>query len=343
MTNKNKEVVMPSKEQPSSKLQSIKSNGRSKLRGINPKEIKYTQGDLLWECTRRNENYKNDYASMIETYKDINQSDSLLESNILLRISRNEALCSNPTPDDRIMYPTDKGGIRWSIQLVWMSKESPLPRIWFWKDPLIDVYKIKKEIAAGKPITEVHPYGYIDLYQEMIPLNYYHRTYQYFYIPPIVKSIKDQDLCINETDLGDNFLLSISPTASDKSILKAVQKAKKLVLKGIRQEHLYLKEKGETIYNPLKIEQYLGWLKKYDEVVDHLRKLKCDEPLTYEKGACIIPDDFSFSGFLTKKGIKASTTFESQRKSYKRAYDGAVKLIQSTPFIFFSPPKIEKA
>ena len=85
------------------------------------------------------------------------------------------------------------------------------------------------------------------------------------------------------------------------------------------------------------IEKYIGWLLKYDEIVDYLRNIKVDESLTYEKGAVIVPDKFPFKNLVPN--ATPGEEFERRRKAYFEAYYGAVNLIQTTPDIVFSPSR----
>ena len=84
----------------------------------------------------------------------------------------------------------------------------------------------------------------------------------------------------------------------------------------------------------------MKWLKKYDEIVEYLRKTIGQDNLTKFNGVIVKPERVSYGEFVPNdiEGEK----FEGQRKKIKETYDGAVKLIQTTPDIIFSASRTEK-
>ena len=104
----------------------------------------------------------------------------------------------------------------------------------------------------------------------------------------------------------------------------------------------------------------MEWLKKYDEIINHFKKLP-DAKFSIEKGATVLNQKINFNivapvgspAKVSGKEIdsveerKAQTKIsvkerEAQTKKYKEAFEGAVLLIQSTPNIIFNIPRIER-
>jgi hypothetical protein len=278
----------------------------------------YTKADLLWEATRRNQEYKNDYASALEVYRNKHKLDA----------------------DTNITYLPTVSSNRWNIHMKRITEAETETRIQVlgWLDPCIDIDEIKREISSGVPALSVHPYEYANELTRTKPDIYYHqikRDKDSYFIECQIDNVTY--ICINKIYVRNKFLFLIEPTSKDESILSAVQETKKKVLKCIKDETDSLKKRGVIIFYPRDIEKYIGWLKKYDEIVDHLIKYKGVDSLTYEKGAVIVPDKFSFSDVVPNETL--GDKFEGQRKAYRDAYKGAVKLIQTTPNILFSPSR----
>jgi hypothetical protein len=77
--------------------------------------------------------------------------------------------------------------------------------------------------------------------------------------------------------------------------------------------------------------------------LDYFKKLPGSK-FSIEKGATILNQKINFNivapiGSLKKDSVKER---ESQTKKYKKAFEGAVLLIQSTPNIIFNIPRIER-
>ncbi len=144
-------------------------------------------------------------------------------------------------------------------------------------------------------------------------------------------------MCIRKDFIMNKFLFLIDPLSEDELIMKSVQEAKKNVLKSIKEKTDLLKRNNHIILYPRDIEKYIGWLKKYDQIVDYLKNDKNNNKLTFEKGAVVVSKDFRF-GVLVPNSTPGNK-FEGQRKAYRDAHKGAVKLIQAAPNIGFSPSR----
>jgi len=306
-------------------------------------DVKYTKGDLLWEATRRNQDYKNEYDLLSLKYR---ESHNIY--NIYSMLLQDQRPSAADLSDQRFMWPTDRWAIAvWPAQKEEDIKYSPSKYFSFTgliklMNPSIDIYKIKKKISSGVPASDVHPYSYVDDFEQMRPLNYYHRIKQesFWFLFSKHKIGEANNICINENILGNNLLVIIPPYASDDSIKKAVLEARKMVVKGIKDELTSLNKKIERVFNPLFIKEYIGWLEKYDEIVARYIKLRGVESLTYDKGAVIIKDSPLFTDIVLDIYYDPQeTTYEKHRKNYDQAYKGAVQLIQNTPNITFSPSR----
>lgn len=273
---------------------------------------KYTRADLLWEATRRNEDYKSDYISVLGKYRnDLKDYGSITE----------------------LPYVSFK---RWGIVMV-KESETRL-KIFGWLDPEIDVNEINKKISSGVNPLSVHPYAYLHELSITNPNMYYHLMQkspgQHFSEQKI-----DDDIyvCIKKDLVRNRFLALIDPLSEDAFILKSIKQIKKKILKEMKREINSLKKKGEMVFFPRDVGDYIGWLKKYDSITDHARKQRGEAAITIKKGAVIIPDDFRFQDLVPDD--THGEKFEGQRKAYRDAYRGAVHLIQTTPDIIFSPAR----
>ena len=170
--------------------------------------IKYTKADLMWEATRRNEDYKNDYAQKLKQYRDDYKNN--LDINIVY-----------------LPYPSSD---RWEIAMPILKENRSIIKILGWLDPRVDIDKIKKEIDSGAPALSVHPYAHTLEYNMTNPNMYYHHIYQpsqknnYFFEHHIKGLNPDTDVyvCIKKYFIRDRVLLLIDPTAEDKIIMKSI-------------------------------------------------------------------------------------------------------------------------
>lgn len=277
-----------------------------------PKNI-YTKEDLMWEATRRNEEYKSEYFSLLKKY-------------------RNELKDNNYC--GRLPYDSTE---RWDVLLF---DETDNRTLFGWQDPSVDIDQILEEIASGASPFAVHPHKHKHVASMTDPYLYYHHMID----PgdPLANfsehSIrKETYVCIEKEQLGNRFLLVIDPLSEDESIMKVIKQIKKEILGNIKKETDTLKKKGETIFYPRDIVKYIGWLRKYDEIIDHVRNEKGEKYLLISNGVLTISDNVSL-----KEMVPSDThadKFEGQWKAYRDAYKGAIQLIRSAPHIVFSPSR----
>lgn len=382
-------------------------------------KIQYTKADLIWEATRRNQDYKNDYSSMLERYRDecgIQNINSLYEY--------------LPNPESTIEYLPYNPSCKWEILMI--AKGDILAGtethkgtyFWGWLDPNVDIDKIKKKIDSGENPLSVHPYEYVNVLSRSRSNIYYHQNehldditkYQndltktqnmlaeqplkddnnevdrimhdnklykqgkrpnYLFIDcskfsnrkdynndknildGLWKTMKLVDsyfsgsrqhfqeipidneiyICIKKSHVKDNIVLLFSPKSTDEEIFSAVKETKERVLKSIKEEKVSLKQKGLRSYYQRDIDDYIGWLKKYDEINDYLIKKEGSDKLTYNNGAVLLPNNFSFKELVPIDIDSALKLFDKIKDAYKDAYIEAFKLIQATPNITFSPPR----
>lgn len=277
---------------------------------------KYTKADLIWEATRRNEVYKTDYLSMLEKY-------------------RNEFKINDCAS---IRYLPYVPSVRWNILI--LKEDSNKVRVYGWLDPSVDVDTIKRELKTGVSPFSIHPYAHIEKLNKTNPNIYYHHLDRRSELACFSEHKIDDKIhvCVNADFIGNKFLLLIDPLSEDKTIIKSVKDVKQKVLKRIKREADLLRKNQHIILYPRDIENYIVWLKKYDQIIDYLKKTKINDKLTIKNGAVIVPNGFRFVELVPNN--TPADKFEGQRKAYKEAYEGAVKLIQSTPNLFFSPSRV---
>jgi hypothetical protein len=128
-------------------------------------------------------------------------------------------------------------------------------------------------------------------------------------------------------------LFSLDLMGDDCKIINMIKSLKKEFRKKYK---LACSNNVKKLFNPTKINSYIMWLKKYDEIVNYLYNQYGRDDLKINSGAVMIPDKFSF-----KEVVPGDTTkvFETARKAMKEAYEGSVLLIQQTPNIKFSMPR----
>lgn len=288
------------------------------IKGDEMSDEKYNEADLLWEATRRNVEYRNDFLAMLEKYRADSRHKEIENPGYLPYISSD----------------------RWSILMV--KEDDDRIRVFGWLDPSIEIDEIKKEIRSGAVPVSVHPYAYIHELKRTNPNIYYHHDSkqdrnEYF----TEHTINDSTyVCIKKGIIRNRVLVLIDPTASDKTIIDTVKDIKEEVLKAIRNKTDELKKMGEVVCYPRDIPQYIDYLKKYDYVVDYFSKTGPADKLSADGGASLVPKDFSFRD-VVPKDIEGEQ-FEGTRRAYKKAYEQSIKMIQVSPNIHFSPSRSKK-
>jgi len=272
-------------------------------------KTKYAKEDLLWEATRRNEEFKEYY------YKLIRRQNGKID--------------------------------RW--KRLW-----DIPNNYRWKipgaiDPSISVDEIKEKIDSGADRSDVHPY--FKYFRDEKKSVIHHITPGLGAIRNTGSSfIQHSDKVKIDTPLykwmhnfivttKDRIVISISPLANYDIIEKEIKKIRKRALKNIKKD--IEDQKKNKAYYPRDVGKYIGWLRKYDEIVDYLKEKKGADNLTIEDGVVMLPDNFSFVHIVRRKKTLPEK-FEGQRKLYKETYEKAISLIQTTPNINFSPSRTPK-
>ena len=141
-------------------------------------------------------------------------------------------------------------------------------------------------------------------------------------------------LFLNQTP--GKILVSIDPRFTDDEInggIKAIKRKAVREIKAVGKE----KQFSPRSCYPQQIGNYIGWLKKYDEIVYTARKMNFK--VRAEGPILTLPEDFSFGLMVPKdKGDQ----FETVRKSFRNAYGKATDLIKISPYISFSNSRNQK-
>lgn len=91
---------------------------------------------------------------------------------------------------------------------------------------------------------------------------------------------------------------------------------------------------------PRDIDRYIGWLEKYDEIMETIKEEYGEENLKRAGFIVKVPEEFSF-GKMVPDDCKGSK-FEGQRRAYRDAYNSSVELISIAPYIPFSEAQSKK-
>lgn len=274
-------------------------------------KIKYNKEDLLWEATRRNEDYKASYHQL-----------------------RSE----QPDPVDkwkRLWHPYVN--YRWRISGA--------------IDPSISAREIKENVGSGAKLSEVHPY-YKTFDDERRPV-IQHKIPDILYQASRDDSKSSSKLSQVEIEQSmykwlkeliaqtkNRMVLTINPLAKEKEIIKEVKTIRDEGLRTIKAEIEDSKFRNRN-YHPRDIGKYIGWLNKYDKVVNNFKEKLKGKSLTIDEGVVRIPNNFSFTELVPND--TPGERFEGQRRAWRNAYNEAVSLIQNSPHISFPPAKTKHA
>ena len=336
-------------------------------------KIKYEKEDLLWEATRRNEFYKALYGGLampktepIPTQIPKQQTDFIAKLEIdeiekqKVRDYKNRLKLSAMRKDrfKRMVEDATKQPLSYKV-----SSGSPDKKVRksmareyfglnFLADPKVDIDTIKKEIASGADPKKVHPYyGFFDkkeatthhLIPEFVYRHWYWQRHHGQEQSETFGREKEQfeiwfDLFLNQ--LHQRILISINPNASDDSIFEGIKSIKrKIVAKDKADSQEEKKESRE--YIPRNIGNYIGWLRKYDAILETLAKTK-DTELRREGAIVAVPDKYDFKDMWPNRNEEKENEFETIRRQYRDAYKNAVELIKISPFIAFSTSRKQK-
>lgn len=297
-------------------------------------EMKYSKEDLLWEAVRRNEKYKKYFNSFNKCFPDEN-------------------------------YNRFYGLKVWPILDHWK-----LLRLY---DPSIDIDQIKAEIKKD-PIVD-HPYNH--LFKKSEPVLYHGVPGSKYYNQKSGSryDFEDQDdksVCIKKNIIMNRLVISIDPMAPNSELLKLIKEVKSRALHVKDIYELATQERLNKItdkyalgryaianspYNSAKINSYMGWLKKYDQVINYCRTKSAEVPnskkyrLRNHDGVITITANFNFKEMydenkeenvnkdVDKKEQAEDEKIDDARRTWLYWYREAVKLIMLAPNITFSSSK----
>ena len=288
--------------------------------------INYEKEDLVWEAVRRHEHYKTSYNEVI--------------------------LKKNKSPDYAATYGELLRGL---FQMNVLC------------DPAIDIDQIQKKIADGADPKEIHPY-YGFFRERPVIIHDFPQVARYRWdllLPPKPKKIEmfRQEFYkwfrhfLEETE--DRIVVSINPMASNDDLKKEIIRAKSEAIrnritiinrkahmkqdrkksKGLPNETEETQEIPEIVCRKRDISAYIAYLKKYDEVVAVAKKKADKYPLETTHGVILVPKDFDYYEMVHNNTTGRS--YEGQRRAYKDAYQDAIKLIATAPFLVFSAARIQ--
>lgn len=194
-------------------------------------------------------------------------------------------------------------------------------RAYRWKlnwlcDPIQNIDSIKIMMANGEKPEDVHPYYHLNELNYKIVIEL--KTYADF-----------------KRHVEDNLILAVNIDANDDDIIAKIKDIKKnqreIIKKGILEQ---CNNVVNTKYNPTKIDNYIGWLRIYDNVCDYIKREYNNDKIKYNNGYMVIPDGALWNDFVD--GNLDHIKFESQRRNITRAYNGAIQLITNSPNLDFS-------
>jgi len=284
-------------------------------------DTSYSKADLLWEATRRNEEYKSFYNQVAGP---VNETEYRW---------------------NRTWHP---GNYRWKIHGLLHPSLSV--------DDIHAEIKAGADPNKVHPYYYMFKNEHKAILQHHVPTiesKYYDKQNRPQDDGKFDLAADDRlqdDLKIDSTDykryqefraiVKDRILLSINPMATDKDIIDEIKKLKKEKRIVLRHEVNTLKAKGKRSYYPRDINKYIGWLLKYTEIVEYLTQKIGAHGLKISDGIVALTEDFSFNEVVPNDipGEK----FEGQRKAYRTAYLESINLIRLSPNITFQAHRTQK-
>ncbi|MFH2058587.1 MAG: hypothetical protein ABIJ59_06775 [Pseudomonadota bacterium] len=333
-------------------------------------KLKNPKADLLWEATRRNENYKKGYYDALKIFQK-KYPDQPRENFKRL-----------PSPD------TD----RWKIKMV---GPNPIEKKWCtfcWLDPDVQLKEIWEDIIKRDSLW-MHPYNHLfqdeeinaalrknlaektgEKYGKVFLQSYYcsemHGIEKFDNYERILQpqNISDDLMledffefeadntvyaAIKRENTKNKILLMIDPFEIDDNIEIKIKEIKNEVIQSLKAKIETLEKQGKAFIEPSKIGYCLNWFKIYDKIIEYAYEksnlniscidgakcLKIGKHSSLEFGEVIPHTDLDKDDY-DNKGDYNNATDKRRRadiKKAKPAYETSVKLIQQTPNIFFSP------
>lgn len=290
-------------------------------------QIQYAKEDLLWEATRRRQDYRDAYRTVFETQvtnkEQHSRWDRLWSDNYCTEFLMSGLLDPSITIDD----------------IYTKIKETPLlnvgkihPYKWLFNPPVM--YYVTPHslcnLDTDLPKTillkcKIHP-GYVN---------------------------------IKEDDVRAKLLIAIDPLASDDVILESIKTLKHLanMVYDSNMDTIHMigsyplsyfthhkgtiipstKKHAENTLNPLSINSYMEWLNIYDNVIDYCMQNAIG--LQIVDNAYQPPKEFSFKQVVPNG--TPGLDFEKTEKRLRDAFRGAQKLIRMGCRIKFQPSRIQ--
>jgi hypothetical protein len=133
--------------------------------------------------------------------------------------------------------------------------------------------------------------------------------------------------------IKNRLVISIDPLANNNDIFKAITMIKNAARKEMNEKLSGLSAKVSMA----EINKHIEYLKVYDVLVSEIRKIHGETGLTIVDGAVIKPKSILYKYFADSKGNEYM--FNANEKYISRAYKTSVKLIQAAPNIIFKASK----
>lgn len=310
--------------------------------------LKFQKADLIWEATRRNEQYKQYYKKMLAKKYDPVSSILLFEENPdIAKIKIMQAYSSNKDAIKNIFFGEHA---RWKM----------LYRVF---NPNITICDIRNKMAGGENPYTIHPYFW------MHPYKFSSINDHAFAIPNSVNELdkieiidinkkpedytketlrKNEALRKRMESTEEKFLIEIDSNANNQTIFDEIKKLKSKVSSDYKADLYREKEKGcFSICSLKEIDTAIEYLEVYDYMVDEIKKY-CNsngESLKITSGFIEKPKGLSYEAFLTEKDIKVRgkikyTGSSSKEHYYSNSYRKSVDLIKYAPNIHFLPIRI---
>lgn len=276
----------------------------------------YTKADLIWEATRRNEDYK-EYFNKTKSVETLHEIYLFGEPDI--------------EGDRKRLMEGDESFIK-----MFFTGENQRWKVTKLVDPSVSISEIKEQIENGDNPHDVHPYYWM-----------YHAEKKC-----VIKS--DGGVNTKCDDSGNEVIIKGSeifiPNKLNLTIdLQFARKDIKnnldtILNDSINQFKEFIAEQdkvdnGYPVVHPdqKSINSCIKYLSIYDSIINEASILNPEENTYIEDGVkkyrhCDI------SELINHKGTEKQR--ESQRKTYPTAYSKSVQLIKYAPAILFSPPRL---
>ena len=218
--------------------------------------------DLIWEATRRNENYINDYNEFVEENRKMenenlfhsgqpwNLKNGLVDPAITIKdIKKKIAAGDPPEKVHPYWHLRDKYYIKTEAAVIFHDVQD-------------DNEVVEPNYRRVPPSKDFFNYTFND----SSPEGYVYR-------------------CIDKVVVSDRIVLSINPLANDDEIVDAIKEKKDKLKKEMRKT---LEKKKSFYPTPGKIERYIEQLKKYDELV-RVWQIDYEEEIKINNGIYEVP------------------------------------------------------